>query len=64
MVSVFQIALAAGAAIGGALVDSFGIGSVFLASAAVCNARTLIPLTFSTRIASLSSTSPALGATK
>jgi predicted MFS family arabinose efflux permease len=46
MVSAFQIALAAGAAIGGLLVDSSGIGAAFLAAGVVCVAGAFIPLLY------------------
>lgn len=61
MVSAFQIALSAGAAIGGVLVDSLGIGSAFLTGGAVCIAGAVIPLTFHARAASKPSTSPTPG---
>jgi predicted MFS family arabinose efflux permease len=44
MVSSVQISLAAGAAIGGVLVDHSGIGSAFLVGGAVCLAGGLVPL--------------------
>jgi predicted MFS family arabinose efflux permease len=44
MVSAFQIALAAGAAIGGLLVDSSGIGAAFLVAGVVCVAGAFVPL--------------------
>lgn len=44
MVSSVQIALAAGAAIGGVLVDRAGIGAAFLAGGAVCLAGGVVPL--------------------
>ncbi|MFT4119176.1 MFS transporter [Bradyrhizobium sp.] len=52
MVSAFQIALSAGAAIGGLLVDTSGIGSAFLTGGAVCIAGALIPLALRSRVAS------------
>ena len=47
MVSAVQIALAAGAAIGGALVDRTGIGCAFLAGGAVCLLGGFVALIFS-----------------
>lgn len=51
MVSAFQIALAAGAAIGGALVDTSGVVSAYLAGGVVCIAGALIPVTLRPRAA-------------
>ena len=44
MVSAFQIALSAGAAIGGLLVDASGIKSAFVIGGVVCIAGAIIPL--------------------
>ncbi|MFC7557593.1 MFS transporter [Pseudoroseomonas wenyumeiae] len=44
MVSAFQVALAAGAAVGGLLVDSSGIGAAFLVGGVVCVVGAFIPL--------------------
>lgn len=51
MVSAFQIALSAGAAIGGVLVDRAGIGAAFLTGGAACIVGAVIPLMFQARAA-------------
>lgn len=59
--SAFRIALSAGAAVGGLLVDTSGIGWAFLAGGAVCNAGAVVPMAFRARTAATLSTPAAQG---
>ncbi len=61
MVSAFQIALAAGAAIGGVLVDSSGIGAAFVASGVVSIAGAAVSLTLRAPLARRDSSKHCMG---
>lgn len=64
MVSAFQISLAAGATIGGLLVDSMGVGTAFLASGVVAIAGAICALSARGVPASTHSSNAALGEAK